>query len=306
MDSELGKLQRQSLADPEDFRAKSCLDVAQKRAGTTFRWAILSDVCANLEALEAVLEHIRQQGIRKIVCLGGVIGYGPDPISCAKLIREHTRFCLKGLSESFLFGDLGILTSQSNRLKTLAWKRELLFGLKCVPEYSSLPVLKDSWTFKIRRALNQELNKRWNFFNSLQWYREEGELQFVYGSPVFDYVDRIHRSSSQSDIEKAMASIHSLAFVSGAWKPFVVRNQEQVEIPVEGKWFPRTFERTLIGVGAVGRPLDGDFRACYVELEATRWRWHRIHYDNKKTAAKIFENPYLNNRWGENILSGCL
>ncbi len=43
--------------------------------------AVISDLHANREALEAVFEFIRQQGISRIICLGDVVGYGPDPES---------------------------------------------------------------------------------------------------------------------------------------------------------------------------------------------------------------------------------
>ena len=46
------------------------------------RWAILSDIHANLEALEAVLADAEAQGAEKIAILGDTIDYGPDPIAC--------------------------------------------------------------------------------------------------------------------------------------------------------------------------------------------------------------------------------
>lgn len=46
------------------------------------RWAILSDIHGNIEALEAVLADAAAQGAEKIAMLGDVIDYGPDPIAC--------------------------------------------------------------------------------------------------------------------------------------------------------------------------------------------------------------------------------
>ena len=43
------------------------------------RTAIISDVHSNLEALEAVMEDAAGQGCEEIVCLGDLIGYGPNP-----------------------------------------------------------------------------------------------------------------------------------------------------------------------------------------------------------------------------------
>ena len=44
--------------------------------------ALISDIHANLGALEAVLRDIQQQGVTEIFCLGDVIGYGPNPCEC--------------------------------------------------------------------------------------------------------------------------------------------------------------------------------------------------------------------------------
>ncbi len=44
--------------------------------------ALISDIHSNLEALEAVLEDIHQQGISEVYCLGDIVGYGPNPREC--------------------------------------------------------------------------------------------------------------------------------------------------------------------------------------------------------------------------------
>ncbi len=52
------------------------------------RWAVLSDIHANLEALEAVLADAAAQGAEKIAILGDTIDYGPDPIACLELAAK--------------------------------------------------------------------------------------------------------------------------------------------------------------------------------------------------------------------------
>ena len=59
-------------------------------------FAIISDVHSNLEALTAVLADIEQRGIKKIYCLGDVIGYGPNPRECLDLIIDKTEWCVMG------------------------------------------------------------------------------------------------------------------------------------------------------------------------------------------------------------------
>ena len=59
--------------------------------------ALISDIHANLEALEAVLAHIDAQGdVEKIFCLGDVVGYGPDPAAVIDLIENRCEWSLMG------------------------------------------------------------------------------------------------------------------------------------------------------------------------------------------------------------------
>ena len=60
------------------------------------RVAVISDIHANLAALEAVLAHAKAVGYDQMVCLGDVVGYGPDPVECIDLVREHCAWSLLG------------------------------------------------------------------------------------------------------------------------------------------------------------------------------------------------------------------
>ena len=63
------------------------------------RTAIVSDVHSNLEALENVMEDAREQGCEEIVCLGDLIGYGPNPRQVLRIALEHFEFTLMGNHE---------------------------------------------------------------------------------------------------------------------------------------------------------------------------------------------------------------
>ncbi|WP_425616238.1 metallophosphoesterase [Anatilimnocola sp. NA78] len=51
--------------------------------------AILSDVHGNLEALTAVLRDIEMHDVDEIICLGDLIGYGPDALACLQLRTQR-------------------------------------------------------------------------------------------------------------------------------------------------------------------------------------------------------------------------
>ena len=52
------------------------------------RYAVISDIHANLEAFQAVLDRIAGLRIDRILCLGDIVGYNPDPNACIELVRE--------------------------------------------------------------------------------------------------------------------------------------------------------------------------------------------------------------------------
>ena len=59
-------------------------------------FAIISDIHSNLEALTAVFEDIDKRGIKKVYCLGDIVGYGPNPRECLDLVIERAEICILG------------------------------------------------------------------------------------------------------------------------------------------------------------------------------------------------------------------
>jgi predicted phosphodiesterase len=64
------------------------------------RLAVISDIHSNLEALETALSQIKKLGSDEIICLGDIIGYGPNPIECLDLILNYTNKIVRGNHES--------------------------------------------------------------------------------------------------------------------------------------------------------------------------------------------------------------
>ena len=65
--------------------------------------AIISDLHANLEALEAVLGDIDQRGIKRIICLGDIVGYGPNPKECLDLVVDRCEVTVCGNHDQAVF-----------------------------------------------------------------------------------------------------------------------------------------------------------------------------------------------------------
>src|SRR5690348_1112534 len=66
-------------------------------------FAIVSDIHGNLEAFSVVLEEIERRQIEHVICLGDVVGYGPNPRECLDLVRTRCRASLMGNHDFAVF-----------------------------------------------------------------------------------------------------------------------------------------------------------------------------------------------------------
>ena len=68
--------------------------------------AVISDIHANRQAFEAVLEAVVATDAAELWCLGDLVGYGADPDACVELARRHAAVCLAGNHDLAVTGDL--------------------------------------------------------------------------------------------------------------------------------------------------------------------------------------------------------
>jgi len=87
------------------------------------RAAAITDVHANLPALEAVLEEIGGAGTEEVWCLGDVVGYGVDPDACAGMVRERCDLCLVGNHDLAVLGQLDIKAFSEAAAAAVEWTR---------------------------------------------------------------------------------------------------------------------------------------------------------------------------------------
>jgi predicted phosphodiesterase len=90
------------------------------------RWALLSDIHANLEALEAVLADLELWPGARILCAGDIVGYGPDPEACIELVRHRAAVCVCGNHEAMVLGRLGFAHCIYAGIKAASWTREVI------------------------------------------------------------------------------------------------------------------------------------------------------------------------------------
>lgn len=92
------------------------------------RLALVSDIHANLEALEATLADIASQPVDRIVCLGDIVGYNASPAECVRLIRDSNSLCVAGNHDLAVCGRITPKNFSTTAARAAAWTRQRLTG----------------------------------------------------------------------------------------------------------------------------------------------------------------------------------
>jgi predicted phosphodiesterase len=231
------------------------------------RVALISDIHGNIEALDAVMADIAACHIDKVFCLGDIVVYGPNPGECLDRVMQCD-LCILGDTDHAVQQP----TSQSvSDARELEWTRDqLLLG-----ERSSV-------------------ERRWEFLRNLAPSASINGFQLVHGSvsgPLADWVfpeDVYNRPK----MDRLFGLVETHAFQGHTHLPGVFTQTLEHFTPVQVDCQYRLGnEKTMINVGSVGQPRDGDPRACYVVVEDETVTFHRVAYDFERTIAKLADLP---------------
>lgn len=217
--------------------------------------ALLGDVHANLPALESVLDHIKQQAVGAIWNIGDFVGYGAYPDEVVKRLRRE--------------GAMSIIGNYDLKVLRFPKKKEKWKTSKHPDKFFAFQWAYENLSEEARRYL-AALPKQ---------IRLEGigdkHILLTHGSPVSN-----EESLTSETPKKRMQELAQVA---------------QADIIIFGHSH-RHFTRQVDGVqfintGTVGRPDEGDPRACYTILEMTKKEFkvehHLVEYDIQRAAAAI-------------------
>ena len=238
--------------------------------------AIISDLHYNREALEAVFAHIQAAGVSDLVCLGDVVGYGPDPEFCVDVVRGHARWCLMGNHDEALFRDASDFNPHA----------------RGAIEYTRTR-MQPSW------YSSAETKARWKYLKALPLRVQENGMLFVHGSPrdpVREYVLSTDGILNPDKLRSIFAAFERIAVAGHTHQPGV--HEEDLRFSGLNGADTATFEfkpgrKYYVNVGSTGQPRDGDNRACYAVLEDERVTWYRVPYDFRATMEKIMSTGKL-------------
>jgi len=102
------------------------------------RYGVLADIHGNREALEAALAALDRRDVRRLLCLGDIVGYNADPDECAALLRRRGALAIAGNHDLIGTGHMGFERCSNNAAYALRRTRRLL-GAQTAEWLESLP-----------------------------------------------------------------------------------------------------------------------------------------------------------------------
>jgi predicted phosphodiesterase len=234
-------------------------------------FAVLSDVHANREALAAVMEEVLRLNPERIICLGDIVGYGPDPEWCVDAVRSSCEIVLCGNHDAAVVFGARDFSDAAER--TVNYHRQLL-----------MPGDDDD------RDVPQA---RWSFLKGLPQRHAENGMLFVHGAPRNPINEYLRERDVQMKLERKFKEnfdlVERLAFVGHTHHPGVITPELRFLKPDDfaDVYHAEPARKAIINVGSVGQPRDRDPRAVFVTVDGDEIRYHRVQYNVEKTAAKI-------------------
>jgi predicted phosphodiesterase len=238
---------------------------------------VISDVHANLTALEAVLADAGK--VDQVWCLGDIAGYGPDPNECIKRIQALPDLtCMMGNHDYAAIGNMPLEVFNIDAKKALLWQREML-------------------TNASREFLRTFLQKPQVCSN----------VTLVHGSPrdpIWEYIMNTLVARINLDYFETSWCLVGHSHFQSVFQYHAETDEISIQAPGSAERYELK-ERAILNPGSVGQPRDRDPRAAYAIFhpEIKIWEPHRVAYDIKSVQKRIW-NAGLPPRHAERLAGG--
>jgi diadenosine tetraphosphatase ApaH/serine/threonine PP2A family protein phosphatase len=224
----------------------------------TAKYAILGDIHANLEALEAVLRDARAQGCTQFACVGDLVGYNANPRECLEIIRGLGMPCVKGNHDHYAATEEPLQGLNPRATAAIEWTRQQL-GETEKEWLRELRHVRLVDSFSIVHA-TLDAPERWGYVLE----KFSAAASFTYQNTPVCFHGHTH---------VPVTFVRDGTVRGGTYSRFVVEPNR--------KYF--------VNVGSVGEPRDGNPAAAYVihDLAAGAIELRRVPYDVELTESKV-------------------
>ncbi|MDP1675261.1 MAG: metallophosphoesterase family protein [Bacteroidota bacterium] len=216
------------------------------------KYAIISDIHSNLEALQKAMSIIDEKKVDEIICLGDVVGYGANPNECVDIVRSRCSLTVLGNHDAAALDTLLAHDFNAIARKAVVWTAEHL--------------TEESRAFLL----------------SLPMVERKEDILFVHSSPdapeAWDYI---------IDSDDAVSAIRhfdeQICFIGHTHVPGIYSRRGRA------KSIDRD-EQCIVNVGSIGQPRDGNPKLAFGIFNSTTWEYEliRSEYDIQKAAEKIY------------------
>lgn len=227
------------------------------------KYGIFGDVHGNLEALEAVLADMEEQGVTHPLCIGDLVGYNANPVECLEVVRALGCPVVRGNHDDLVthtkfpeaFSESAGLALQYSRQKLRPSQLNYLRRLPFVITLDQLTL--------VHATLDGP--ETWGYLTA----RLEAQTSFFYQKTPLCFLGHTHRPA---------------AFT----KDTTIRPLEFRKVDVHPERL-RVSRKFIFNVGSVGQPRDGDWRASYAiyDSKAETVDLRRVNYEVEKAAKKV-------------------
>jgi len=222
------------------------------------RIAVLSDIHANVVALDAVLAATGP--VDAVWHLGDVVGYGPDPDAVIDRLRDAAAVGVRGNHDAAALGGPEIDWFNPDARAAMEWTRTRL----------------------------SERSREW--LAELPERRVASDWTLVHGSirdPLWEYVTSGAVAATSLDLLTTPGGLHGHTHVPIAW---AARDHGVTStIPADGRTVQIEPRRALLNPGSVGQPRDGIPTASWMIVDTGTWTatWRRVAYDVAQVQARM-------------------
>jgi putative phosphoesterase len=211
---------------------------------------IISDIHGNLAAIKAVLRQEPDADL--IVCLGDLVDYGPKPAECIALVREVADIIVQGNH------DYAVGTSADPQ---------------CSAEYAHLADVTEEYTLSVLSL--EDRSYLANLPVEARFMIGSDKVTAVHAAPTDPRFEYRPPETSDDDWQKEI--------VAGGSPNFLLLGHTHLPL------IKKLGSTTVVNVGSVGQPKDGDPRAAYVVIENGVPVQKRAEYDIGATIAALHD-----------------
>lgn len=225
------------------------------------KYAIVSDIHGNIESLERALSRVDDE--ETVLCLGDIVGYGPNPNECVKRIRERAKNAVLGNHDLAALENYGVEYFNEAAREAIAWTQGVL----------------------------DEESRLW--LNGLAYELRFPDFLLVHGAPVdyFEYILDKRSAAKAFSLTDAPLVFIGHTHIAEYWVQEPDGTIGHRHMQDGGELKLEEGKRYIINVGSVGQPRDLNPHASFVKYDSSTRivEWIRYDYAIYAVQQKIHE-----------------